>query len=163
MFRYKNIKLTGAWTHDDGTKYPKDWVDGAEPQQLIDIGVETVADIDPPNHDQKTQYITEQADGSYIISPLTIDQVRSIAKNELTANLNNMSYVYPDGRIIQTRPSDLTNLQLTIAKGVNEEWVMTNNTLSILTPAELQEALDAGITNGSIYWDEYKDVIRSLT
>lgn len=87
MFRYNNVKITGAWQHDNGTKYPRGWIEGAEPQQLIDIGVETVPDIPYPTIDTNTQSATENPDGSYTITNLTQQQIDDLAFNKDVSQL----------------------------------------------------------------------------
>lgn len=66
MYLYNNIKIKGAWNHDDGRSISAGWVDGATAEQLIDYDVTEIPDIEPPVYDSITHYITEQLDGSYI-------------------------------------------------------------------------------------------------
>lgn len=76
--------------------------------------------------------------------------------------LKNIIHDFGDGRIVQVRPEDVANFQIAINLGLNQEWVMSDNTISSLTPAELQQALDSGISQGKQIWQTYIDSIKLL-
>ena len=86
MYLYNNIKIKGAWQHDDGRSIPRGWVEGATPAQLLDYNVIDTPDISPPAYDPLIQYITEQPDGSYIITNYTQEQLDAQAlQNDLSS------------------------------------------------------------------------------
>lgn len=78
MFLYKGKKITRSWTHDDGRKIPKGWLEGATDAQLADLDVTKVDDIEEPIYDKDTQFITEQPDGSYVITSYTSEQLSDL-------------------------------------------------------------------------------------
>lgn len=66
------------------------------------------------------------------------------------------------GRVIQVRLKDLANVQLRIEEGVDKEWYMADNTVAIITIAELQEAMASGIAQGNAIWDQFFIDIQAL-
>lgn len=99
---------------------------------------------------------------SYTVGEISNEQKRLMAKSELNQNLESLTYTFADGRVIQTRPSDLSNFQVVIELGQDEEWILEDNSLSVLTTLELKEAMDSGIAQAKVLWDNYKNFIRSL-
>lgn len=87
---------------------------------------------------------------------------RRKAQQERDKSLNGITHTFADGRVIQVRPQDLSNVQLAIARGVDRDWVLADNTVSLVTIAELQEAMESGIAQGEAIWDRYMSVIASL-
>lgn len=76
--------------------------------------------------------------------------------------LKSILHDFGDGRIVQVRPEDVANFQIAITLGLTQEWVMSDNTISSLTPADLQLALDSGISQGKQIWQTYIDSIKLL-
>lgn len=70
-------------------------------------------------------------------------------------SLNGLIHTFADGSTIQVRPQDLPNFNLAIAQGVTRKWVMADNSIRMVTVAEMQEAVAEGITQGSAIWDEF--------
>ena len=83
-------------------------------------------------------------------------QVRDAAFTALTHDLGG-------GRIIQCRPhpfSDESNMrnaidQMSRLGQSNRPWYMANNTTALVTPADLQAALEAGQDGSSLIWAEF--------
>lgn len=90
------------------------------------------------------------------------EQARIEAKTTRDAALNDITHTFADGAVIQVRPQDLANFEMTIAKGQDRKWIMANNDVRLTTIAELQEAMDSGISQGETIWDDYIARIESL-
>ena len=76
--------------------------------------------------------------------------------------LQAITHDFLDGRIVQVRPQDLANFQLAIANGVSREWVMADNTVAVLTTSEMQAAMQSGIAQGEVVWDDYITELKML-
>jgi hypothetical protein len=53
-------------------------------------------------------------------------------------------------------------LNLAIAAGQSEDWVLVDNTVRELTVAEMQEALLSGIEQGKVIWRVYTAELKKL-
>lgn len=91
-----------------------------------------------------------------------IEAQRQAAKRIRDEALNAITHTFPDGSVVQVRPSDLSNFQLAIAQGIDRKWVMEDNTTRITTVGELQAAMASGIAQGGSIWDDYIDAIDAL-
>jgi hypothetical protein len=91
----------------------------------------------------------------------TLSKISEIRHNR-DIKLSEIVHHFNDGRTIQVRPGDISTIELAIAQGTGEDWVMSNNTVSFLTVTELQEALASGISSGKVIWKECTDAIKSL-
>jgi len=87
---------------------------------------------------------------------------KDIGKQDLNSELHDMTYTYADGRVIQTRPADLTNIEIAIAQGADRKWIMNDDTVELLTVAELTEARNASIGTGTDHWNTYVDLVEAL-
>lgn len=87
---------------------------------------------------------------------------RGILKADRDAALAALTHDFLDGRVMQTRPQDVGNMQLAIAEGVALEWIMEDNTPHKVTAVELQEALASGVAAGKAVWQAYIDGIKAL-
>lgn len=91
-----------------------------------------------------------------------IDKVK--AKEYLQSGLDSMDLDLGGGRIIQTRPQDQQNILAkidVINGGGSDRFIMKDNTVHSVTIAELQQALQAGITEGSAHYETYMDIIQT--
>lgn len=77
-------------------------------------------------------------------------------------DLLTISHDFGDGRIIQVRPQDIANFQLAIAMGNATEWIMEDNSIAVVTVAELQIAFDAGVARGEQIYREYMAAVKTL-
>ena len=91
-----------------------------------------------------------------------IEAQRQAAKRTRDESLNAITHTFPDGSVVQVRPSDLSNFQLAIAQGVGRKWVMEDNTTRTTTVAELQAAMASGIAQGEAIWGDYIDALDAL-
>ena len=89
----------------------------------------------------------------------TIETSRQTAKAIRDEALNNMTYEFSDGRIIQTRMSDQALLIGGIEIG-GDEWILADNTLAMVNAEELTEALTAAKLKTKEIFDVYKEAIR---
>lgn len=93
-----------------------------------------------------------------------------LAKPPLTAkeardrDLNLLTHDFGDGRIMQTRPADESNIRNAIEvatanslPGIN--WRMADNTVAAVTVAELQSALAASQLAALQIWDTYNAAV----
>lgn len=87
---------------------------------------------------------------------------RQALKQERDQALQAITHQWPDGDIVQVRPQDVSNFQTAIQLGVDQRWVLADNTTRLTTPAELQAALTAGIASGASIWDEYTTALDDL-
>ncbi len=74
--------------------------------------------------------------------------------------LQAMTHELSDGSVVQIRPQDMPTMQLAVAKGTNQDWVLADNTVRDTTPAELQECIDAAIVQAEAIWKTYTDKIK---
>lgn len=91
----------------------------------------------------------------------TIEEQRAELKSVRDTSLNALTHDFGDGRVIQVRPQDASNLQLGVATGQNE-WVMEDDVPHPVTTAELQTAFDSGIAQGIVIWNEYMTALKLL-
>ena len=87
---------------------------------------------------------------------------RKAARKNLDIGLGEMELDLGDGRIVQTRPQDQQNIMAKIEvinAGGSDRFIMKNNTIHSVTVAELQQALQSGITKGSILYEQYMDTL----
>ena len=122
-----------------------------------------VAMTDAPVHDRQTSsafYI----DGAWSVVAYVPDkeELRQQLKATRDTALQATTHDFLDGRIAQVRPQDLANFQIAIANGVAREWVMADNSVAVLTVAEMQAAMQSGITQGEAVWDNYIAELKLL-
>lgn len=82
------------------------------------------------------------------------------AKRE--ANLQLMEHTFADGRVVQVRPQDEAIFKTSIKGGQDSDWIMKDNTVDVLTVAEMQEALASGVTQGKAIFAEYMNELKQL-
>lgn len=75
-------------------------------------------------------------------------------------NLNALTHDFGDGRIIQTRSKDESNIRnaieiMTANNIPSIGWIMLDNTKHLITSVELQEALVAGQLAAMQIWSDY--------
>ena len=90
------------------------------------------------------------------------EEGRLKAKTERDTALNSMTHTLTDGSVVQVRPSDLPNFQIVIGIGASKNWVLADNTVRLLTVAEMQECLDSGIAQGNVIWDAYTTYLEGV-
>lgn len=83
-------------------------------------------------------------------------------KQERDTALSALTHTFTDGAIVQVRPGDISNFQLAISMGQAEDWVMGDDTVRLLTVAEMVEARDSGIVQGKVIWNEYTAALKAL-
>jgi len=74
--------------------------------------------------------------------------------------LNNLTYDFGDGRIIQTRPKDELNIRNAIEVMIDNNiqsigWVMLDNSKKSITAQELTTALKSGQLSALSIWENY--------
>tara|TARA_R110000823_G_scaffold201784_1_gene332639 strand:+ start:13994 stop:14470 length:477 start_codon:yes stop_codon:yes gene_type:complete len=111
MYLYNNIKITGAWKHADGRSIPRGWVDGATPEQLIEYGVEAVAEPIIPTYDTATQRLSTLPSGQYEVINLTQEQidakkVQSVSMRQARLALLQAGYLGNVATIIASLPAE---------------------------------------------------------
>lgn len=89
------------------------------------------------------------------------EQARAEAKATRDTALNAMTHMLADGSVIQTRPIDLTNFQVSIDAGVATDWVLADNTVKLLTVAEMGECLASGVAQAKAIWQTYTDFLKA--
>ena len=107
----------------------------------------------------KTQ---EELDAMAVASQKEND--RKEAKEIRDEKLSTLS-VDVSGVSIQVRPSDELNLRLTIqdlAEGETVEWILSDNSVAVVSKEDLEAAYVLGLTLGQEAYQEYKDVIKAL-
>lgn len=90
------------------------------------------------------------------------ESARKAAQNKRDKSLSSMTHTFSDGRVVQIRPNDLPNFQTAMSLGVDRKWILADNTTSILTVEEMQEAVQHGVSKGNQIWDEYTSDIENL-
>ena len=90
------------------------------------------------------------------------ESARQAMKSKRDTDLSSLTYSFPDGRTLQTRPIDAQNFQTAILLGHDIEFVCSDNTVALFTVAELQEALNAGIEQAKAVWLEYTKGLKAL-
>jgi hypothetical protein len=75
---------------------------------------------------------------------------------------------FGDGRIIQARESDETNLrnseEMMIRRGMpSMVWVMADNLPANVTPADLRTAIESGQDQAATIWDKYITDLKTIT
>ena len=74
--------------------------------------------------------------------------------------LDAIVHEFSDGRIIQARESDETNLrnaeEMMLRRGIpSMVWVMADNLPANVTPADLRTAIESGQDQAATIWDQY--------
>jgi len=127
------------------------------------------------NNDVIERFGLTRADFDPIEQPvLPINETaEKIAANQMAANrkalkavreasLKAITHTLEDGSAVQVRPDDLGTLNLAIAAGQSEDWVLADDTVRTLTVEEMQEALLSGIEQGKIIWRVYTEELKQL-
>lgn len=76
--------------------------------------------------------------------------------------LSALTHQFADGSVVQVRPKDMPNFQIAISFGQSEEWVMADDNVRLLTVAEMQEAMNSGIAQGKVIWNNYTAELKLL-
>lgn len=85
-----------------------------------------------------------------------------IARKSLHEQLQELDYDFGDGRVIQTRPKDQQNIEWkikVIEAGGTGRFIMKDNKVHNVTISELQQALQSGITEGGLLYEQYMDTL----
>ena len=90
----------------------------------------------------------------YIKQKIVLKEKRDLGLESITVIVNNKE--------IQVRPQDALNIQTAISLAQDQKWILSDNTVQILTPEELQEALQKGIIEAKRIWDDYADSLEQL-
>lgn len=104
------------------------------------------------------------ADGTVTIEPYVVsyEEQRQALKQQRDAALQDMVHDFGDGRIVQVRPQDKANFEIGIAGGVDEEWIAADNSIVILTVAEMEEAMQSGIMQGRAIYANHISALNNL-
>ena len=97
-----------------------------------------------------------------VLAAEQVEANRTALKTTRDADLKAITHTLEDGAIVQVRPSDLGTLNLAIAAGQSEDWLLADNTVRELTVAEMQEALLSGIEQGKVIWRVYTEELKQL-
>lgn len=89
-------------------------------------------------------------------------QARQQAKTARDKALSELTHTFADGSIVQVRPSDLSTFQLAISVGQDEDWVMADDTVRLLTVAEMTEAMNSGIAQVKAIWNDYTTSLKGM-
>lgn len=89
-----------------------------------------------------------------------IEVDRRTAKVARNQALEDLAYDFGDGRVIQVRPQDESNIRnaidLMTSRGIPDlSWRMKDNTVAVITAAELQTALEHGQLAALSIWETY--------
>lgn len=126
----------------------------------------TLGGMVKPNEDGWFMYEGEIPQGTrhlfvndqVVLAPVTIEEL----KQARDKSLSGLTHTFADGSIVQVRPSDLSTFQLSIAQGQDEDWVMADDTVRLLTVAEMTEAMESGIAQGKVIWNDYTTKLKTL-
>lgn len=123
-----------------------------------------ITDVEPPDYDLQTSSAFF-VDGSWEIRFYEPDkeELRKVLQAARDSSLQAITHDFGDGRIVQVRPQDLANFQLAIANGVDREWVLVDNSVAMITVAEMQTAMQSGIAQGEAIWDSYIEELKLLS
>lgn len=91
-----------------------------------------------------------------------LEQALQELKIERDTSLASLTHTFPDGSAVQVRPSDMPTLQLAISIGQDEEWVMADDVVRLLTVEEMTEAMNSGIAQGKAIWNDYTARLKLL-
>ena len=136
---------------------------------VVDVGLATPNDLgsigDGPTREAALEWIA----AGNIPEPFPLPTAAEVAETkrrqlqaDRDAALQKITHDFLDGRSVQVRPQDLANFQLAIANGVAREWVMADNSVAVLTVAEMQAAMQSGIAQGEAVWDAYIAELKLL-
>ncbi len=87
---------------------------------------------------------------------------RGRLKTQRDIDLDAITHDAGNGKVIQVRPGDVSNIQMVIQQGQSREWIMADNLVKMVTIAELQAALGSGIAQAEIIWNDYMSAIKVL-
>jgi len=90
------------------------------------------------------------------------EKLRQEAKTTRDNALEANTYTLPDGSVYQVRPKDLPNFQTAVQLGVDTDWVLADNSVRLTTVAELQEILNAGVTQAKTIYDTYMATLKTI-
>jgi len=101
-------------------------------------------------------------DGIIKATQATIDanEASKQARVDRDVSLNDLTHDFGDGRIMQTRSKDESNIRnaievMTVNSIPSIDWVMADNVKHPVTAAELQAALSAGQLAAMQIWGDY--------
>lgn len=126
MFIYNGLKIKGAWTHANGTSFPRGWVEGADAEQLTRYDVTVVADPVMPVYNPLTHWVAEENDGTLTLNAYSQAQIDQ-AQGE------------SDVRVLKAGGKDLA---LVVVELVDYLLANTDMTATDFTPEVKQAYLD---------------------
>lgn len=91
-----------------------------------------------------------------------LESKRRTLQKERDDALDSIVHTFEDGRIMQVRPKDLGNIQTAISQGIEQKWIMEDNTTRLVTIEELQQGMAAGIQQGQAIWAKHADDLDEL-
>lgn len=94
--------------------------------------------------------------------PPTKEDLRRELQEQRDQALQQMQHEVEGVGVVQTRPQDIINLQTAISLGQTREWVLADNSVGTLTTEQMQECLQAGMTQGQLIWDDYIEELKLL-
>lgn len=119
--------------------------------------VEPSMSIVPADDPQVTEWVDAgNTIFPYVAAPEAPPSQKQIRDDALQA----LTYDFGDGRVMQTRPQDETNIRVAIDLMVRENistklWTMVDNVKYPVTDIELETAYHAGQLAASAIWDNY--------
>jgi len=135
------------------------YYENAEGKLFVDPTLTNHVGLNEITQEQFNQII---ADRNTPTPEQALETQRLQLKAERDTSLRDITHTLEDGSVVQVRPSDLGTLNLAIAAGETEDWVLADDTVRTLTVPEMQEALLAGIAQGKVIWRTYTDALRQL-
>jgi len=137
----------------------KKYYENTEGQLFVDPIVANHVGLTQITQDQFNQIIAERNTPT---PEQALENQRLQLKAERDTSLRDITHTLEDGSVVQVRPSDLGTLNLAIAAGETEDWVLADDTVRTLTVPEMQEALLSGIEQGKVIWRVYTEELKQL-
>lgn len=139
-------------------------------ETLAEYDVYPVASTDQPAYNEATHKVVqgtpEIENGewrqTWNVVPLTKEDLRRELQEQRDQALQQMQHEVEGVGVVQTRPQDIINFQTAISLGQTREWVLADNSVGTLTTEQMQECLQAGMTQGQLIWDDYIEELKLL-
>lgn len=87
---------------------------------------------------------------------------RQDAKRKRDTALQAMTYTFGDGAVVQTRPQDMPSFQTAISVGLDQKWIMADNSVRLTTTTEMQAAVDSAVAQAQTIWGAYADELALI-
>lgn len=157
------VFISGAWKLVDDFRQVKYWKAWDTMKTIENLG-ETPppeATMTPPPQSNPELYDLVQK--QWVLNPERNKEfLRRGLQNTRDSLLSTMVHEVEGVGFVQVRPQDYLNFTSRIAAGVAREWVLADNTVAILTVAQMQECLDSGMAQAAAIWDNYIVELQAL-